>query len=127
MDCRSHLYRGCRYRTCPYNTLISLTCSVSFIPFWRPQTVSTIYSFFRFMTVHPELQARAQAELDAVIGLERLPALADRSHLPFMNALLKETLRCALITPLCPPHLSRVDDIHDGYFIPKNTMVMPNL
>ncbi|KAH7889000.1 hypothetical protein F5I97DRAFT_1857350 [Phlebopus sp. FC_14] len=37
------------------------------------QTVSAIYSFFLAITIYPEVQKCAQAELDAVVGIERLP------------------------------------------------------
>lgn len=42
----------------------------------------------------------AQAELDAVIGPQRLPEFGDRPSLPYMNALVKETLRWQLVAPL---------------------------
>jgi hypothetical protein len=47
------------------------------------------------MTLHPEVQTRAQEELDRVIGpdAKRLPKLVDRPSLPFVTALVKEVLR----------------------------------
>jgi len=45
------------------------------------------------MTLHPEIQRRAQAELDAVTEGNRLPTYADRPHLPFVSALVSEVLR----------------------------------
>jgi hypothetical protein len=42
------------------------------------------------MARNPEIQAKAQAELDAVVGAHRLPAYADRVHLPYVDALCKE-------------------------------------
>ncbi|KAH7889031.1 cytochrome P450 [Phlebopus sp. FC_14] len=44
--------------------------------------VSTICAFFLAMTIHPDIQRRAQAELDAVIGTGRLPTFDDRDSLP---------------------------------------------
>ena len=52
------------------------------------------------MVSHPEVQRRAQAELLAVVGPDRLPTLADRERLPFIESLLKETLRMHPATPL---------------------------
>lgn len=57
------------------------------------QTVSTFSSFFLAMVRHPHAQKMAQAELDRVIGFERLPTLEDRVHLPYTNAILKEVVR----------------------------------
>lgn len=57
------------------------------------QTVSAIYSFFLTMTLHPDAQRRAQAEIDAVVGRDRLPTFADREHLPYTEALVQEVFR----------------------------------
>lgn len=35
------------------------------------------------MTLHPEVQRKAQAEIDAVIGNDRLPNFEDREDLPY--------------------------------------------
>jgi hypothetical protein len=64
------------------------------------QVASTVHSFFLCMALHPGAQALAQEELDAVMGPHRLPVLADREHLPYMNALVKEVLRWAPAGPL---------------------------
>ena len=45
------------------------------------------------MSLHPQVMRRAQAELDEVIGRQRLPMLADRPRLPYLEAILKEALR----------------------------------
>lgn len=45
------------------------------------------------MTLFPNVQKKAQAEIDAVIGHERLPTHADRERLPYVNALVTEVLR----------------------------------
>ncbi|KAH7888991.1 hypothetical protein F5I97DRAFT_1857301 [Phlebopus sp. FC_14] len=56
------------------------------------QTVSTIYSFFLAITIYPEVQKRAQAELDAVVGTERLPTFEDRDVLSCIDAICKEVV-----------------------------------
>jgi hypothetical protein len=45
------------------------------------------------MTLFPEIQCRAQEEIDRVIGDSRLPTLADRDNLPYVFALLSEIYR----------------------------------
>lgn len=52
------------------------------------------------MAMYPEVQRKAQAELDAVIGAERLPEFIDRPSLPYVNALVKETMRWQVVVPL---------------------------
>ncbi|KIJ60079.1 hypothetical protein HYDPIDRAFT_139854 [Hydnomerulius pinastri MD-312] len=90
-------------------------------------TVSTIYAFFLAMTIHPEVLKTAQAELDAIIGTERLPTFEDRDSLPYVNAICKEVLRWNVVAPLAMPHVTTQDEIFEGYFIPKGSMVSANI
>ncbi len=46
-----------------------------------------------------DVQKKAQAELDAVIGSDRLPTLADRANLPYINAVVLEVLRWNSVAP----------------------------
>lgn len=78
------------------------------------------------MSLHPEVVAKAQAELEAVVGPNRLPDHADRSDLPYVNAIIKECLRWQNAVPLGIPHAAVEDDEFDGYFIPAGTVVFPN-
>ena len=52
------------------------------------------------MTLYPHIQAKAQEELDNVIGSDRLPKLSDREELPYINALVKEVFRWNPVLPL---------------------------
>ncbi len=52
------------------------------------------------MTLYPEVQRKAQEEIDRVVGNERLPTLDDRENLPYVDALVKELFRCKPVTPL---------------------------
>ena len=45
------------------------------------------------MTLFPDIQSRAQEEIDRVVGNERLPVLADRDSLPYLSALQSEIYR----------------------------------
>ncbi|KAI0774005.1 cytochrome P450 [Fomes fomentarius] len=90
-------------------------------------TVSSITTFFLAMSCFPEVQRKAQAELDAVIGPDRIPTLEDRERLPYLNAVYLEILRWIPVAPMGFPHLLIEDDVHDGYYIPKGTLVMVNI
>ena len=57
------------------------------------QTVVALSQFILLMVHYPEVQKRAQKELDAVLGPHKLPTHEDRPHLPYIDAILKETLR----------------------------------
>ncbi|KAL4994465.1 cytochrome P450 [Aspergillus recurvatus] len=90
-------------------------------------TISTITSFFLAMVLYPDVQRRAQEELDRVVGRGRLPAFEDRGRLPYINAMVKESLRWHPVTPMGVAHSVTRDDIHDGYYIPKGSAIMPNI
>jgi cytochrome P450 len=63
------------------------------------QTVASIYAFFKAMALYPQVAAMAQAEIDLVVGSERLPSFADRDNLPFINALVLEVHRWHAVAP----------------------------
>ncbi|KAI0086254.1 cytochrome P450 [Irpex rosettiformis] len=90
-------------------------------------TVSAMHSFVLAMTLYPNVQKHAQAEIDTVIGDERLPSFKDRAHLPFIEAIVKEILRWRCPGPLNVPHRATEDAIHDGYYIPKGTTIIANI
>ena len=79
------------------------------------------------MTLFPDIQRQAQEEIDRVIGTDRLPTMEDRARLPFVNAVLKESLRWHPVAPMGIPHMSSEDDFYEGYFIPKGSLIMPNI
>ena len=97
------------------------------------------------MALYPEVQKKAQAEIDSVIGPNRLPDFHDRPSLPYINAVVKESSRWNLVIPLgirpfcyhrhCyiysdelegVPHMSTNDDEYNGFYIPKGTIMMGN-
>jgi len=79
------------------------------------------------MSLYPEAQHNAQAEIDEVIGNTRFPTFADRENLPYVNALCREVLRFHSVVPTGLPHMVMGDDIHAGFFIPKGSLVIANL
>ena len=58
-----------------------------------------MYSFFLALALFPQVQRRAQAELGAVVGRDRLPTFDDRPRLPYIEALCKELMRWQMVTP----------------------------
>ncbi|KAI0264172.1 cytochrome P450 [Gloeopeniophorella convolvens] len=89
-------------------------------------TVSALTWFFLALTLHLNVQTRAQAELNAVIGRERLPTLDDRPRLPYVEAICKEVMRWQMVTPMGLPHASSEDDVYKGFFIPKGSIIIAN-
>ena len=79
------------------------------------------------MMVFPDIQRKAQEEIDRVIGQDRLPTFKDRNNLPYIEATVKEVLRWHPVAPMGLPHTSTEDDICEGYLIPKGAMLLPNI
>lgn len=67
---------------------------------------------------NPEVFKKARAELDRVVGEDRLPSLADRPNLRYLDYLVEETTRWRPLSPIGIPHKSLKDDTYDGMFIP---------
>jgi len=63
-------------------------------------------SLFLALVLFPRVQRRAQQELDAVIGRDRLPTFDDRQRLPYLEAICKELSRWQMVTPLGKHFLS---------------------
>jgi cytochrome P450 len=105
-------------------------------------TLGAVMSFFLAMLVHPEVQAKAQAEVDRVVGKDRLPELEDAENMPYVQAIANECLRWLPVVPTgLPflrqqrslalyephtglPHSTTQDDEYNGYLIPKGSIVM---
>lgn len=97
-------------------------------------------SLFLALTLYPEIQKRAQAELDSVVSRDRLPLFEDKPRLPYIEAMCKELIRWQMVTPMGTaslsqryefraltstkgvPHASTEDDVYRGFFIPKGLL-----
>ncbi|KAG2065466.1 cytochrome P450 [Suillus decipiens] len=78
------------------------------------------------MVLYPDIQTKARAEINQVVGHDKMPCLDDRASLPYIDAILLEVLRWHVLVPLGVPHATSNDDVYDGYFIPKGTIVIVN-
>ncbi|KAA1466823.1 cytochrome P450 [Dentipellis sp. KUC8613] len=90
-------------------------------------TSALLVALFLAMTLHPEVLKKVQAELDEVVGFDRLPDFADRPSLPYLECVMKELYRWSAPVPLGIPHRCMKDDEYRGYDIPADTMVIPNI
>ncbi|KAI3847015.1 hypothetical protein MKX03_015082 [Papaver bracteatum] len=66
-----------------------------------------------------------QDELDSHVGGERQVQQSDINNLPYLQAIMKETLRL-YAAPLLPPRESTADCIVAGYFVPAGTRLIIN-
>ncbi|XP_077230227.1 trimethyltridecatetraene synthase-like [Tasmannia lanceolata] len=81
---------------------------------------------FSELLKHPQIFEKATKELDKVIGKERWVEEKDIPNLPFINAIMKETMRVHPSSPMLAPHFTREDSVIDGYDIPAGTRVLIN-
>ncbi|KAJ6595531.1 cytochrome P450 [Mycena vulgaris] len=75
-------------------------------------TASALSTFIFLMATHPEIQEKAQRDIDAITQGTRLPTNEDLKFLPYVGAIMKETLRFHAPTPLGIAHRLTQDDIY---------------
>ncbi|KAJ3474624.1 hypothetical protein NLI96_g12357 [Meripilus lineatus] len=90
-------------------------------------TCGSLEVFFLAMVLHPEAQHKAHQELDTVLGHGQLPTFGDRDSLPFLECLVQEVLRWHPAAPSAALHRLMQDDVYNGMFIPKGSVVIPNI
>lgn len=89
-------------------------------------TGTTLNNALLAMVLHPHVVKKAQAEIDTVIGEDRLPTWDDEKNLPYVRALIKEVLRWRPVNKFGMPHATSEDDWYQGYFIPKGSIIILN-
>ncbi|KAH7335701.1 cytochrome P450 [Rhizoctonia solani] len=89
-------------------------------------SANLLVSFVAAMVQNPTSQAKAQEELDHVLGPLTLPTPSDKERLPYVNNLIQEVMRVYPVVPSGVPHVCFEDDTYRGYKIPKGTVVIPN-
>lgn len=89
-------------------------------------TATTLEWLIYILCNYPETQQKVQAELDRVVGPNRLPTYKDRTELPYLNAVLLELMRWKHFAPFGLPHMTLKDTQCLGYKIPAGAQVMVN-
>ncbi|KAI6024110.1 cytochrome P450 [Pisolithus microcarpus] len=90
-------------------------------------TTSAMLVFLLAMVLQPDVQRKAQEEIDRVVGTDRLPDFGDRPNLPYVEAVLLETIRWIPVSALGFPHTTTADDTYNGMYIPKGVIIIPNV
>ncbi|KAK4272785.1 hypothetical protein QN277_021292 [Acacia crassicarpa] len=89
-------------------------------------TSSTIEWALTELLCNPETLSKAKAELSEVVGCEKKVEESDIENLPYLQAIIKETLRLHPPIPMLVPRRAMEDTEFMGYFIPKDTQVFVN-
>ncbi|XP_038971682.1 cytochrome P450 81Q32-like [Phoenix dactylifera] len=90
-------------------------------------TAVTIEWAMSLLLNHPEALKEAREELDLQVGQDRLVDESDLPKLPFLHAIINETLRLFPPAPIVPPHESSEDCIVGGYRVPRGTVLLVNV
>lgn len=75
----------------------------------------------------PQIIERATEELDSVIGNDCWVEEKDVQNLPYVEAIMKETMRMHPVAPMLVPRMSREDCTINGYDIPAGTRALVNV
>ncbi|CAN0922446.1 Cytochrome P450 81Q32 [Linum grandiflorum] len=89
-------------------------------------SAATIEWAMSLLVNHPEVLQKARAEIDKVIGNNRLIEESDCPNLPYLQGIINETFRLYPAAPILVPHQSSEDCSIGGYPISKGTMLMVN-
>lgn len=90
-------------------------------------SVETMEWAMSLLLNNPEVLNKAQNEIDRLVGTNRLVEEADLSNLPYLQSIMKETLRMHPPAPLLLPHESSKDCMVGGYHVPRGTMLLVNV
>ena len=101
-------------------------CSELFGAGGEPTSVTLKWAI-RYLAMNPEIQRKAQQEIDDVVGNGDRPVeFADRTSFPYIQALIQDLIRIADIHPIGVVHSPSEDVEMDGFLIPKGSFVFPN-
>ncbi|KAJ9102651.1 hypothetical protein QFC19_004760 [Naganishia cerealis] len=89
-------------------------------------TADMISTAIMTFTKYPDVVARAQEELDRVVGRDRLPDFADEKDLVYCSAVVREIMRWRTVIAGGLAHANIKDDFYEGYHIPAGTTLIPN-
>lgn len=89
-------------------------------------TSAALYTIILALLQFSDVQAKAQKELDEVVGRDRLPDLCDEASLPYLSAVIKEAFRWRPVAPIALPHSLTREDEYEGYRIPAHSIVIGN-
>ncbi|XP_016048180.1 cytochrome P450 2C15-like isoform X1 [Erinaceus europaeus] len=109
-------------------TLETLATTVADLFGAGTETTSTTLRYALLLLLkHSEVTAKAQEEIERVIGRHRSPSMQDRSHMPYMDALVHEVQRYIDLLPISLPHAVTRDIKFRNYLIPKGMTIITSL
>lgn len=91
------------------------------------QIASVLQMIILSLLLHPKAQDTAHQQIRHHLSSKRPVTLDDRPNLPYIDMIIRETLRWHPVLPLGLARCSVKEDVYKGYRIPKGTVVLPNV
>ncbi|KAJ1690207.1 hypothetical protein LUZ63_014362 [Rhynchospora breviuscula] len=110
-----------------YNDDLIRSLSLILLQAGTESSSNTIEWAMSHLLNNPHVLAKAQHEIQMVVGRERLVEESDVPSLPYLQAIINETLRLHPAAPLNVPHESAAECIIGGYKIPIGTTLLINI
>ncbi|KAF1996676.1 cytochrome P450 [Amniculicola lignicola CBS 123094] len=86
-------------------------------------TSAALNTAILYLAANPSVRAQAHEELDRIVGSRRSPTFADEKDLPFIRAIVKETMRVRPVTNIGTPHYTTAPIMYKNMYIPANSIV----
>jgi cytochrome P450 len=86
-------------------------------------TSAALNTAILYLVAKPEVQRKAQSEIDKTVGSSRSPSFDDEDSLPYIRAIVKETLRMRPVTNIGTPHYTTASITYKNTYIPANSVV----
>ncbi|KAM9836855.1 cytochrome P450 17A2 [Aulostomus maculatus] len=90
-------------------------------------TSTTLLWILAYLLHHPEVQERAQKEIDQKVGGGRQVCVSDRSRLPYLDSVINEGMRIRPVSPVLIPHTAMTDSSIGGHAVGRGTRVLVNM
>jgi cytochrome P450 len=86
-------------------------------------TSAALNTAILYLVANPEVQRKAQSEIYKTVGSSRSPSFDDEDSLPYIRAIVKETLRMRPVTNIGTPHYTTAPITYKNTYIPANSVV----
>ena len=90
-------------------------------------TAISLMNFVLAMALYPAVLKKGQVAVDDAVSDSRLPTFTDMVKLQYIRQIVSETLRWRPPITMGIPHANTVDDDINGFFIPKNSIIIGNI